>query len=68
MEEAPNKIQEEYLQLHFIQSLYSDRFPLFEESLLRSNAVVQMSQQLPHLKISIVEEQKLSHMSGLADT
>ena len=27
-----------------------------------------MSQQLPHLKFSIGEEQKSSYMSGLADT
>ena len=40
--EAPKKAQEEYMKLHFITSLESEIIPLFEESLCRSNMVVQM--------------------------
>ena len=43
------------------------RIPLFEASLWRLNAVVQMSQQLPHLNLPIVEGKKSSYMSSLAD-
>ena len=43
--EAPNKTQEEYPQLHFIQSLQSEIIPAFEEYLCRSNVLVKMSQQ-----------------------
>ena len=53
VEEAPNKAQEEYMQLHFIPYQKSERIPVFEASLRRSNAVVQMSQQLPHLNLPI---------------
>ena len=42
--------------------------PVFEAYLRRSNAVVQMSQQLPHLKFPIGEVPKTSYMYGLADT
>ena len=42
--------------------------PVFEAYLRRSNAVVQMSQQLPHLKFSIGEGEKPPYISGLADT
>ena len=66
--EAPNNTKEEYLQLHFIPSLQSERIPVFDESLRRSNAVVQMYQQLPHLKFLTGEGTKSSYMSGLADT
>ena len=40
--EAPGNTQEEYLQLNFISSLQSERVIVFEASLRRSNAVVQM--------------------------
>ena len=66
--ESPKKLQEEYLQLHVIKSLQSDRIPVFEAYLRWSNAVVQMSQQLMHLNFPIEEVTKLSYMSGLADT
>ena len=67
MAEAPKKMQEEYLQLHFIPYIQSDRVPVFEASLRRSNLVVQISQQLPHLNLPIGEVPKLSYMSSLAD-
>ena len=51
--EATNNTKEEYLQLYFIPSLQSERIPLFEASLLRSNVVVQVSQQLPHMNFPI---------------
>ena len=44
--EAHKNIQDKYLQLHFIPSLYSNRIPVSEENLRRLYAVVQMSQQL----------------------
>ena len=47
--EAPNSMKEEYLQLRFIPSLQSERIPVFEASVRRSNVVVQMSQQLTPL-------------------
>ena len=56
--EFPKNMQEEYLQLHFIPYLYSDRIPVFEASLCRSNAAVKMSQQLPHLNFPIWEGPK----------
>ena len=68
VEEAPNNTKEEYLHLNFIPSLHIDRIPVFEAYLHRSNAVVKISQQLPHLNFHIGEEPKSSHMSGLADT
>ena len=66
--EAPKKITEEYLQLHFIPYLHIDRIPVFEAYLCRSNAVVQMFQQLPYLRFPIGEGLKSSYMSSLADT
>ena len=51
--ESPNNTKEEYLQLHFIPSLHSERISVFEAYLRRSNAVVQMYQQLPHLNLPI---------------
>ena len=42
--------------------------PVFEAYRRRSNAVVQMSQQLPHLKFPIGEVPNTSYMYGLADT
>ena len=68
MAEAPNIMQEEYLQLYFIPSLQSDRIPLFKASLSRSNVVVKMSQKLPHLNLPIGEGPKSSYMSGLDNT
>ena len=50
VEESPKEMQEHYLQLHFIPYLYSEIIPLFEASICRSNAVVQRSHQLVHLK------------------
>ena len=47
--------------------MHSYRIPLFEASLRRSNAVVKMYQQFPHLKLPIEERPKQSYMSGLAD-
>ena len=41
--QEPNNTKEEYLQLHFIKFLQSERIPVFEASLRRSNVVVQMS-------------------------
>ena len=52
--ESPKKTHEEYIQLNFIQSLNSDRIPVFEASLRRSNDVVKMSQRLPHINLSTV--------------
>ena len=51
--ESPNNTKEEYLQLHFIPSLQSERIPVFEVSLRRSNAVAQMYQQLMYLNFPI---------------
>ena len=50
---APNNMEDEYLQLHVFPSIQSERIPVFEESLRRSNAVVQISQQLPHINFPI---------------
>ena len=66
--EAPNNSMEEYLKLHFIPYLQSEKILVFEVSLCRSNVVVQMSQQLPHLIFPIGEGTKSSCMYGLADT
>ena len=66
--EAPNNTKEEYLQLHFISYLNSERITVFEASVRRSNAVVQMSQHLPRLNLPVVEGVKSSYMSGFADT
>ena len=66
--EAPSNKKEEYLQLHFIPSLQSERISVFEASVRRSNVVVQMSQQLSHLKFPIGEEPKSSYISILKDT
>ena len=41
--EASNNTKEEYLQVNFTPSMHSDRIPVFETSLRRSNVVVQMS-------------------------
>ena len=68
VEESPKNMQEEYLLLHFIPSLQSDRIPVFESSLCRSNVVVQISQHLPHLNFPIVEVPQSSYISGLADS
>ena len=65
--EAPNNIKEQSLQLQFIPYLQSERITVFEASLRRSNAVVQMTQQLPYLKFPIVEGSKSSYMYELAD-
>ena len=67
MEKSPNNIQEECLKLHFITYMKSDRIPVFEASLGRSNAVVQTFQQLPHVNFPIGEVLKLSYMSVLSD-
>ena len=56
--EAPKKMQVKYIQLHFIPYLQSDRIPLFEASLRRSNSVGKMSQELPHLNFRIGERPK----------
>ena len=56
--ESPKKMQRKYLQLHFIPYMQSDRIPVLEASLPISNAVVQMSQQLPHLNFPIGEVKK----------
>ena len=56
--ESHNNTKDEYLQLQFIPSLQSERIPVFDASIRRSNAVVQMSQQLPHLKLPIGEGPK----------
>ena len=53
--ESSKKTHEEYLQLHFILSLQSDRILVFETSIRRSNVVVQMSHNLPHLNFTIGE-------------
>ena len=66
--EAPNNNKGKYLQLHFIPSLQSERIPVFEVSLRRSTAVIQMYQHLLHINFPIGEGPKSSHMSGLADT
>ena len=66
--EATKKMQEKYLQLHFIPYLQSDGIPVFESYLLRSNTVVKMSQQLPHLNFHIGEGPKSYYMSGFSDT
>ena len=66
--EAPKKMQEEYLQLQFIPSLHSESIPVFEALLRRSNAVVQMSQLLPHLNLSILEVPKSYYMYISAGT
>ena len=58
MAEAPKKMQEEYLKVHFIPSLQSDRIPVFEASLRRLNAVVQMSQQMLYMNLPIGEVTK----------
>ena len=55
MTESHNKKQEEYLKLHFIQYMQSERIPIFEAYLSRSNAVVQMPQKLLHLNLPIGE-------------
>ena len=68
MSEAPNKMQEEYLQLHVIPFLQSERIPVFEASLHRLNVLVQMYQQLLYLNFPIGEGPKLSCMPGLAYT
>ena len=60
MSEAPKKAQEEYLPLHFIPYLKSDKIPVFETYLLRINVVVQMSQKLSHMNFPIREEPKSS--------
>ena len=65
--EAPKTTQKEYLQLDFIPSLQGDGVTSFEASLPRSNLVVQMSQQLPHLNFPIVEGPKSSYIYGLAN-
>ena len=66
--EAPKNTQEKYLQLHFISSIKSERIPVFEEYLCRSNAVVIMSEKLPHTDLPIGEGPILSNMFVLADT
>ena len=66
--EATKKMQGKYLQLHFIPYLQSDGIPVFESYLLRSNTVVKMSQQLPHLNFHIGEGPKSSYISRLSDT
>ena len=48
--------------------MQSDRIPVFEASLRRSNVVVKMSQQLPYLNFPIVEGPKSSYIYGLDDT
>ena len=58
----------QYLQLNFIPSLQSDIIPVSGASLHRSNGVVQLSHQLPHMNFPIGEGNKSSYMSGLADT
>ena len=67
LSEEPNNMKEEYPQLYFIPYIQSERIPVFEASLRRSNTVVQMSQKLPHLNFPIGEGEKPSYMSGLAD-
>ena len=54
VEEASKKTQKEYTQLRFIPSLQSDIILVFVAPLRRSNVVVQMYQQLPHMNFSIV--------------
>ena len=49
--EELNNTQEEYLQLHFIASIKSEKIPVFEASIRRPNTVVQMSKKFPHLKL-----------------
>ena len=66
--EALNNTNEEYLQLHFIPSLHSERILVFETYLHRSNVMVQISHQLPHLNFPIGEGPKLSYMYSLNDT
>ena len=66
--EASKKTQEEYLKLHFIPYLQSEMIPVFEASISRSNAVVKMSQQFPHLNFQIVEGPISSKMFVLSDT
>ena len=56
------------MQLHFIPYLHSDIIPIFEASLRRSNTVVQMSHQLPHLNLPIVDRPRYSNMFRLSNT
>ena len=65
--ESPKKMQGEYLLLKFISYLQSDTITVFEASLCRSNAVVQISQNLTHMNFTIGERPKPSYMSGLAN-
>ena len=66
--EAPKNKQEEYLQLHFIPYLQSDRIPLFEPYICRSNEVVKMSYHLLYLNLPIRDGTISSNMFGLANT
>ena len=68
MSEAPNKIQEEYIQLHFIAYQQSEKTPVFEAYLRISNVVVKMYQKLPHMNFQTGEGPRSSNMFGLADT
>ena len=68
MVEALKKTQEEYLQLHFIPYMQSDTIAVFEKSLHRSNAMVQISHQLLYINLIIVKGPKSSYMSVLVDT
>ena len=65
---TPTDTKEENPQLRFILSLYSERIPVFEESIIRSNAVVKMSQKFPHLKFPLLEGTRSSNMIGLSNT